>query len=64
MEFNLSNYKIRISESLNSIHFYIYAKEGLLLDTYSIDKDKLEDAKGINNIKIKELPTLKNIKKI
>lgn len=65
MEFNLSNYKIRVSESLNSIHFYIYAKGGgMLLDTYSVDKTDLEDSKGISglkDIKIKDFPTLKNI---
>ena len=64
MEFKLSSYKIRISESLNSIHFYVYEKDGLLLHSYSVDKKELDDAKGIKDIKVKDFPTLKNIKKI
>ena len=64
MEFNLSNYKIRVSESLNSIHFYILDKEENLLDTYSVEKQELEESKGIKDLKLKSFPTLKTIKTI
>lgn len=64
MEFNLSNYKIRVSESLKAIHFYIYEKDGLLLHSYSVEKTELENSKGIKDINLKDFPTLKNIKKI
>jgi hypothetical protein len=65
MEFNLSSHKIKISESLNAIHFYIYEKDGSLLHNYSVDKKDL-DKSTIKNIDIKDFPTLKtiNIKKV
>jgi|GEM_PF-6112020 len=65
MEFNISDYRIRISESLDSIHFYIYAKEGMLLDSYLVDKIDLENHKGVSRskgINIKDIsPTILNL---
>lgn len=52
MEINLSNYKIQILETLENIQVSIYTKEGMLLDSYYVSKDKLieEQAKLISNL--------------
>lgn len=52
MEVNLSNYKVQILETLETIQVSIYNKEGMLLHKYSVTKEQLiqEQAKIISSL--------------
>ena len=52
MEINLSNYKVQILETLETIQVSIYTKEGMLLHSYLVTKEQLveEQAKILSSL--------------